>query len=69
MRYSKKQLSELEDSIANLGYTIRFAKGSFSSNLCVIKNTKMILVNSLLNAEGRFVLLKELYNSLNLAHA
>ena len=64
MRYSKKQLADLEDQLTTLGYSIRIARGLFSSNACVIKNTKVILLNRMLNPDSRYVLLKEIYDTI-----
>ena len=64
MRYSKKQLADLEDQLTALGYSIRIARGLFSSNACVIKNTKVILLNSILNPDSRYALLKEIHNTI-----
>jgi hypothetical protein len=65
MGVSKKQQEALEEKLGSLGYSIRVAKGVFSSNACVVKNSKLILVNKMLSPDSRYNLLKEIFDTLD----
>ncbi len=43
--YTQHNLGKLEDLFHDLGYKLRFEKGSFRTGACVLQNTKVIVVN------------------------
>ena len=65
---SKTFLSKLENIIAETDFTIRYSKGSFKSNHCVLKDQKLIVLNKYLSTEGRISTLVTLLTSDALDH-
>ncbi len=52
----KQMLSELEDVADKLGYKIRFEKGNFAGGYCVLKESKLLVVNSRNEIERRIII-------------
>lgn len=50
---SKQILHELEDIVQRLGYTMRYEKGNFEGGYCLIKESKLFVINSRYEAEKR----------------
>lgn len=53
IKYTKPYLNKLEDILAETHYTLRYEKGNFKSGYCVLKDTKMALVNQFYTLEGK----------------
>ena len=53
MRYTKSTLTKLEDFIQEIGFKVRYEKGQFQSGSCLIRESKIIVVNKFLNIESR----------------
>lgn len=68
LKYSKAFLSKLEDLISEGGYIVRYEKGHFKSGYCVLKESKLVLINTFLTLEGRINCLAELIGILNITH-
>lgn len=52
----KQMLAELEDVAARLGFTIRYEKGNFAGGYCVLKESKLLVVNSRNEIERRIII-------------
>jgi hypothetical protein len=50
---SKQLLHELEDIVQRLGYTMRYEKGNFEGGYCLVKESKLFVINSRYEAEKR----------------
>ena len=48
MNYTKHQLQKIEDLLVEVGYQVRYEKGSFQSGYCLVENRKIAIVNSFL---------------------
>ena len=46
IKYTSHFLHKLEDLFAESDYMLRYEKGNFKSGYCVLKDTKMVLVNA-----------------------
>lgn len=61
MKIKEKEFEEILDelkSLANeLGATVRFEKGDFKGGYCIIKDTKVIVVNKLANLQRKVMIL------------
>ncbi|MCS7029296.1 MAG: hypothetical protein NZ519_11090 [Bacteroidia bacterium] len=57
MRATKKQLQNLENEVEALGYTVRYEKGNFNGGYCVVKQTKVVVVNKFFSLEGKIAVL------------
>ncbi len=60
MRYSKHFLNKLEDLIAETDYILRYERGNFNSGWCVLKDTKVIIVNKFFATDGKINCLIEI---------
>lgn len=60
MRVTKKQLQELEDKIKTLGYLLRYEKGNFNGGYCIVKHTKVVVVNKFFSLEGKIAVLSDI---------
>ncbi len=49
----KQVLHELEDVVQRLGYTMRYEKGNFEGGYCLVKESKLFVINSKYEAEKR----------------
>ncbi len=57
---TKHSLNKLEDLISETEYTLRYEKGNFKSGYCLIKDSKMIIVNKYYALEGKISCLIEI---------
>jgi len=57
---NKGYLSKLEDVVSEGGFIVRYERGNFKSGYCVLKDTKIVLINNFLPVEGRVNCLLEL---------
>ena len=46
-------LHELEDVVQRLGYTMRYEKGNFEGGYCLVKESKLFVINSRYEVERR----------------
>lgn len=53
LAFTQHNLGKIEDLFAELGYQIRYEKGSFRTGSCVLQNTRVIVVNRFSNLEVR----------------
>ena len=53
IKYTKNFLSKLEDIFAESDYNLRYEKGNFNSGYCLIKDSKVAIINKYLPLEGR----------------
>ena len=53
MNYTKHTLQKIEELIEELGYTVRYEKGSFQSGYCLVENNKIVVINRFFETEGR----------------
>lgn len=53
MNYTKHTLQKIEDLIEELGYKVRYEKGSFQSGYCLVENTKIVVINKFFETESR----------------
>ena len=53
IKYSKHFLNKLEDLIAETDYILRYERGNFTSGWCVLKDTRIIIVNKYFATDGK----------------
>ncbi len=51
--FTKHTLKKIETLMGELGYTIRYEKGSFNSGYCLVENKKIAIINRFFDAEAR----------------
>ena len=66
VKYSLHFLSKVEDIFAESDYILRYEKGNFKSGYCVIRESKVVVVNKYYPLEGRINCLLEILKSIEL---
>ena len=66
IKYTKHFLDKLENLFTASEYILRYEKGSFKSGYCVLKDTKIVIINKYFPIEGKINALIEIINELNL---
>ncbi len=59
------QLSLLERTIKELGYTLRFEKGNFLGGECRLREDNVVVVNKFLPLEGKIYTLAQVISKIN----
>lgn len=62
------QLSLLQTTIKELGYTLRYEKGNFLGGECRLKEDKVVVVNKFLPLEGKIYTLALVISNINPPH-
>ena len=60
-KYTKHNLSKLEDIYKELKITIRYEKGNFQSGYCIVSGKNMIIVNKFFDLEARINTLMDIF--------
>jgi hypothetical protein len=66
VKYTKHFLDKLENLFSASEYILRYEKGNFKSGYCVLKDTKIVIVNKYFPLEGKINALIDIVNELNL---
>lgn len=66
IKYTKHFLDKLENLFAASEYILRYEKGNFKSGYCILKETKIVIINKYFPLEGKINALIEIINELNL---
>ena len=66
MKYTQNTLDKIEKVIEEVGYIIRYERGTFQSGWCVLEQKKVVVVNKFLDIEGRINTLLELIPQLKI---
>jgi hypothetical protein len=53
IKYTKHFLNKLEDLFAESDYVLRYEKGNFKSGYCILKDTKIAIINKYYPLEGK----------------
>lgn len=66
IKYTNHFLKKLEEVFAESDYVLRYEKGQFRSGYCVLKDTKVVIVNKYFPLEGRINSLVDILKSIEL---
>lgn len=66
LKYTRHFLNRLEEIFAESDYMLRYEKGNFKSGFCLIKDTKVAIVNKYFPIEGKINCLYDLLRTINL---
>ena len=66
VKYTKHFLDKLENLFSASTYILRYEKGNFKSGYCVLRDTKIVIVNKYFPLEGKINALIEILSELNL---
>ena len=65
MNYTKHTLQKIEELIEELGYKVRYEKGSFQSGYCLVENNKIAVINKFFETEGLINTLIDIIDKIN----
>lgn len=66
MKYTQTTLDKIEKVVEEVGYIIRYERGTFQSGYCILEQRKVVVLNKFLQLEGRINTLIDLIPSLNI---
>lgn len=66
VKYSKHYLNKLEDLLAETSYMLRYERGNFQSGWCILKDTKIIVVNKFFATDGKVNCLLDIIKSIEI---
>lgn len=64
IRYTQPFLTKLEGLLAEAGYQVRYEKGTFNSGYCLLKDTRIAVVNKYFPLEGRINALADILRAI-----
>jgi predicted nuclease with TOPRIM domain len=64
IKYTKHFLNKLEDLFSETDYVLRYEKGNFKSGYCLLKDTKIAMINKYYSQEGKINCLVEILREL-----
>lgn len=65
VKYTKHFLNRLEDIFSETDYMLRYEKGNFQSGYCILKETKIAIVNKYYSLDGKINSLLEILKVVN----
>lgn len=65
IKYTRHFLDKLENLFAASDYILRYEKGNFKSGYCILKDTKIVIVNKYFPLDGKINALIEILGELN----
>lgn len=69
VKYTQNFLNKLEDVFAESDYILRYEKGNFNSGYCLLKETKIAIINKYFPLEGKVNSLIEILKQITLDDA
>ena len=66
IKYTKQFLNKLEDVFSETDYILRYEKGNFQSGYCILKETKIAIVNKYYSLDGKINSLLEILKALEI---
>ena len=53
IKYTPQFLNKLEELFSESGYVLRYEKGNFKAGYCLLKDTRIAIVNKYFTTEGK----------------
>ena len=66
MKYTQNTLDKVEKVIEEVGYIVRYERGTFQSGFCILEDRKVVVLNKFLQLEGRINTLIDLIPQLKI---
>jgi len=66
MKYTQTTLNKLEAIPEEVGYVLRYERGTFQSGYCILEQKKVVVLNKFLQIEGRINTLVDLIPQLEI---
>lgn len=67
VKYTKHFLNRLEDIFSETDYMLRYEKGNFQSGYCILKETKIAIVNKYYSLDGKINSLLEILKQIDIS--
>lgn len=65
-KYTPQTLKKLEGLFDEMGYIIRYEKGTFNSGYCILEDRNIAVINKFLSTESRINVMLEIIPSIQL---
>lgn len=69
VKYSNHFLHKLEDLLSETDYILRYERGNFNSGWCILKDTKVIIVNKFFATDGKINCLLDIIKTIDIDKA
>lgn len=66
IKYTKYLLEKMEQFFGEIGYTIRYERGSFQSGYCLVHQQRIAVVNKFFDTEARINTLLEILDTITI---
>lgn len=66
IKYTQHFLHRLQDLFAETDYILRYEKGNFQSGYCILKDTKVAIINKYFTVEGKISSLMDIIKSIEI---
>ncbi len=66
IKYTRHFLNKIEDIFSESDYALRYEKGNFKSGYCIIRDSKVVVVNKFYSLEGKVNCLMEILKTVDL---
>lgn len=66
LKYTQSTLDKLEAIPVQVGYVLRYERGTFQSGYCILESKKVVVLNKFLQIEGRINTLVDLIPQLDI---
>ena len=66
IKYTPQFQAKLEDIFAESDYVLRYEKGNFHAGYCILKDTKIAIINKYFTMEGKINCMIEILKSIEL---
>jgi len=64
--FTKTTKEKLENIFSDLGYKIRYEKGSFQSGYCLVQDQQVVVINKFFDLQGRIETLAEILKTISI---
>ncbi len=65
INYTRHSLQKLELLFSEIGYIVRYEKGTFNSGYCIVENRKIVIINKFYETEARIEVLIEILKTID----
>jgi hypothetical protein len=66
IKYTNQFLRKLEELIGETDYILRYEKGNFKSGWCILKDTRIIIVNKFFTKDGKINCLLDIIKTIDI---
>jgi hypothetical protein len=66
IKFTAQFLHKLEDIFAESDYMLRYEKGNFKSGYCILKDTKIVIINKYFTTEGKINCLTDILRTIQM---